>query len=188
LESILVRTFAAWRGSTKQGTSSSVPSSLVEAAARAIANAIDDLALSESIASASCGADILFHEACRARKIPTTIVLPFPPNAFERRSVGGIQQGDWVERFRALIANTPRDRLVALDLDPEQNPYGACNRAILQLAQAATPAPSLLALWDGRPGDAPGGTADMINRVREIGGRVVIIDLAGLLFAAGTCV
>jgi hypothetical protein len=153
------------------------PPRLVDAAGRAIGQAIEELAPTDAIASASRGGDILFLEACRARNIPTTIVLPFSPDEFERRSVAGVEQGDWVARFRALIAATPPERLIVLDLNDEPDPYGACNLAVLKRAQeASSSAPLLLALWDGKGGDGPGGSADMVERVRRADGRVAIID------------
>jgi hypothetical protein len=81
--------------------------------------AIDELAPTDAIASASRGGDILFLEACRTRNIPTTIVLPFSPDEFERRSVAAVEQSDWVARFRALIAATPPEQLIVLDLNDE---------------------------------------------------------------------
>ncbi len=157
------------------------PPRLVDAASRAIGKAIDELAPTDAIASASRVGDILFLEACRARNIPTTIVLPFSPDEFERRSVAGVEQGDWVARFRALIAATPPERLIILNLNDEPDPFGACNLAVLKQAQAAsTSVPVLLALWDGKGGDGPGGSADMVERVRSTGGRVMILDPATL--------
>lgn len=157
------------------------PPRLVDAAGRAIGKAIDELSPTDAIASASRGGDILFHEACRAGNIPTTIVLPFSPDEFERRSVAGVEQGDWIARFRALIAATPPERLIVLELNDEPDPYGACNLAILERAQEQSSLPPLLlALWDGKGGDGPGGSADMVERVRNTGGRVKILDPATL--------
>jgi hypothetical protein len=157
------------------------PPRLVDAAGRAIGKAIDEFAPPDAIASASRGGDILFLEACRARNIPTTIVLPFSPDEFELRSVAGVEQGDWVARYRALIATTPPERLIVLELNDEPDPYGACNLAVLRRAQtASSSAPFLLALWDGMGGDGLGGSADMVERVRNTGGRVVILNPATL--------
>jgi hypothetical protein len=157
------------------------PPSLVDAAGGAIGKAIDGLAPIDAIASASRGGDILFLEACRARSIPTTIVLPFSPDEIERRSVAGVGPGDWVARYRALNAATPPERLIVLDLNHEPDPYGACNLAVFKNAQEASSSPLLLlALWDGKGGDGPGGAADMVKRMRMVVGRVTIIDPARL--------
>jgi hypothetical protein len=58
-------------------------------------------------------------------------VLPFSPDEFERRSVAGVEQSDWIARYRALIAATPPEWLIILDLNDEPDPYGACNLAVL---------------------------------------------------------
>ena len=40
---------------------------------------------------------------------------------------------------------------------------------------------TLIALWDGKGGDGPGGTAHMIEEVRSRGARIRIIDTNALL-------
>ncbi|MFO1101424.1 MAG: hypothetical protein U1E20_00805 [Methylocystis sp.] len=173
--------FTGHRVDAPDRAKSRFPPRLVDAAGRAIGKAIDELSPAHCIASASRGGDILFLEACRARGIPSTIVLPFSPDEFERRSVAGVSEGDWVARYRSLIASTRPERLIVLNLVAEPDPYRACNLAILKRAQAASPsAPLLLALWDGEGGDGPGGSADMVERVRKAGGRAVIINPSAL--------
>jgi hypothetical protein len=39
---------------------------------------------------------------------------------------------------------------------------------------------TLIALWNGRGGDGPGGTEDMVDQARERGAKVVILDTKSL--------
>jgi hypothetical protein len=43
--------------------------------------------------------------------------------------------------------------------------YGACNTRLLELARNNGNV-HLVALWDGKGGDGPGGTADLVARVQ----------------------
>ena len=156
------------------------PSELEAAAAHAIDCAIAKIVPSIGIASAARGGDILFHEACRGRGIPTTIVLPFPVAEFERRSVSGLVDGRWEQRFRALISSAERPRIVERDTSNRPNAFRACNEMMLDLAKASDPTPTLLALWDRRSGDGPGGTAEMVTAVNCLGGEVIIIEPSSL--------
>ena len=36
---------------------------------------------------------------------------------------------------------------------------------------------TLIALWDGKSGDGPGGTADMLQVARSRGARTVVLDI-----------
>ncbi len=156
------------------------PPDLEPAAAHAIARAIAEISPTIGIASAARGGDILFHEACRARGIHTTIVLPFSVAEFEKRSVSGLATGQWERRFRSLLSDTGDSRVVVLDASDSSNPFVACNQAMLDFAQARDPRPTLLALWDGRHGDGPGGTAEMVMAIERLGGRVIVIDPSSL--------
>src|SRR5512147_1654469 len=77
------------------------PSSLEGTARAAIGAALDKVAsrrIVGAFASGARGGDILFHEECRRRGIPTVMVLPFQPDAFVKTSVEGIAGEDWVRR------------------------------------------------------------------------------------------
>lgn len=156
------------------------PPDLEPAAARAIARAIAEISPTIGIASAARGGDILFHEACRAQGIETTIILPFAIAEFEKRSVSGLPTGQWERRFHSVLSAARPSRLIVLDASSSSDPYGACNKAMLERAQASDQKPMLLALWDGRYGDGPGGTAEMVKAIERLGGRVVIIEPASL--------
>jgi hypothetical protein len=153
------------------------PPELEPAAARAIARAVADIAPTVGIASAARGGDILFHEVSRAQGIPTVVVLPFQEDdEFEKQSVAGLPKSDWEARFRAILAKTAPSCVVHLGARGSANVFSECNRAMLAIASASDPKPTLLALWDRKGGDGPGGTAEMVNAVEQIGGRVIILD------------
>lgn len=115
-------------------------------------------------ASGAQGADILFHEQCRACGIDTMIILPFPPDAFVDTSVKGVPGSDWELRFQALWTSTPERRREVMNLPVTDDAFGRCNIRLLERAGAHGRI-HLIALWDGKAGDGPGGTADLIARV-----------------------
>jgi hypothetical protein len=156
------------------------PPSLEEAAKKAIERAIAEIGPTSAIASAARGGDILFHEACRAKGIQTTIVLPLPEAEFVRLSVSGASGGHWEERFRTLMSDSGPAQIIQLDSTHSSNPFRDGNYAMLELAKMHDPMPTLLALWNGQNGDGPGGTADMVDAIQRMGGRVVIIEPSSL--------
>lgn len=127
------------------------------------------------ISSAANGGDILFLEACAARAIPCHIILPFTPEEFIRRSVATDASGDWEKRFHRAWSATPEERRYILSIPAGVDPYVACNDALLALASALGE-PQLVALWDGKVSDGPGGTADLVAKARSEGWPVKLID------------
>lgn len=129
----------------------------------------------------ACGGDILFAEACLQRGIQIDIYLPFEPSEFIQDSVNFA--GDhWVERFYAIL-NHPN---ITLHLQPERlgaipegdNAYGRNNRwALYSTLAHDIRSVRLIALWNGQGGDGPGGTADMVQQVRQLGGIVEHLDI-----------
>lgn len=153
------------------------PPSLEGAARDAIGAELDKLktrAIAGGFASGARGGDILFHEECRRRGIPTTIVLPFHPDRFVKSSVEGAEGGDWVRRFRVLWEQTPAPARLVLDLPATDEAFAACNERLLDLARRQGSV-HLVALWDGKGGDGPGGTADMVRQAGESGDRPHVI-------------
>lgn len=153
------------------------PPSLEGAARAAIGAELDRVkprTIAGGFASAARGGDILFHEECRKRGIETTIVLPFQPDDFVKMSVEGTEGEDWPRRFRALWDATPTEARVILELPVTDKAFAACNTRLLALAGKKGPI-HLIALWDGRGGDGPGGTADMVKQAIDSGDQPGII-------------
>ena len=153
------------------------PPALEGAARTAIGAELDRLkarGLAGGFASGARGGDILFHEECRKRGIATTIVLPFAPDEFAKASVEGVDDGDWPRRFRRLWDQTPVERRLVLDLPVTDDAFATCNTHLLDLARRQGSI-HLIALWDGKGGDGPGGTGDMVKQAAGSGDRPHII-------------
>jgi hypothetical protein len=151
------------------------PASLEDAAMREIKKRIERCRQSvpatevAGFASGARGGDILFHEICREAGIKTAIILPFPPERFVVKSVEGVPNSEWVDRFRALWRDREHTLLnEVMDLPETDDAYSACNIRVLELAKDYGQV-HLIALWDGKCGDGPGGTADLVEQVKEVG-------------------
>lgn len=128
---------------------------------------------------AACGGDILFIEACLRRNLKVEVFLPFYQAEFIQNSVNFA--GDtWVERLYN-IQNHPNvtihlqsDRLGAV---PEgDDAYERNNRwALYSTLMYGIDRVRLIVLWNGKDGQT-GGTADMVQQVRQLGGIVEHID------------
>ncbi len=136
-----------------------------------------NLAIAPGIA---CGGDILFLEACLQRQIKAEVYLPFEPAKFIEKSVS-FAGNNWVERFYQ-IKNHP---LVTIHLQLEQigavpegeNPFERNNLWALSSSLIyGIKRVRLVVLWDGKGGDGPGGTGDMVKQVSQRGGIVEHID------------
>ena len=158
-----------------------------EAARRAIAERLDHLQAGEgdlAICGGACGGDILFAEEALGRGLKLNVRIPFPEGEFLEKSV--IFAGDrWLERYQAVKENPNTALLVMpeeLGPTPENvNPYARNN--LWQLEYAFSWGPEkvrFIALWDGNPGDGPGGTKHMCDSVKERSGEVHIIDINAL--------
>ncbi len=118
------------------------------------------------LSSGARGGDILFHEACRGMGVETRIVLPFEPETFIRTSVAGVPGGNWEDRFWRLWEGTPENNREVLDLRQNNQAYATCNMRLIELARARGRF-HLIALWDGKGGDGPGGTAHMVAQAKQ---------------------
>jgi len=131
------------------------------------------------IAGAASGVDLLFHEVCRELGIPTRVCLPIPIEDYRRQSVadGG---PNWVEKFNHFIAAHPP---VILSDSEELPPwaakikdYGVFQRGNIWNMQDALLRPNadvtLVALWNQKAGEGPGGTADMVKLAKSHGAKV----------------
>jgi hypothetical protein len=131
------------------------------------------------IGGAASGTDLLFHEVCAELGIRTVIVLPIPIEDYCRKSVadGG---PDWVERFIKLVAVNPPIVLSDTDEVPVWartiHNYSVFQRGNIWMIENALLYPNadvtLLALWNGKAGDGPGGTADMVKLAEAQGAKV----------------
>ncbi len=134
----------------------------------------------EGVAGGASGGDILFHEVCEELGIPTVVLLAVPADRYVAASVqdGG---AEWVERFWRLCQRVPPEVLGnSDDLPPwlsgvrgysiwQRNNLWTLSNALSRDSAQVT----LMLLWDGQPGDGPGGTADMAMLARARGVKVL---------------
>ena len=117
-------------------------------------------------ASAACGSDILFLEAIRKQGGVTHIVLPYEQEAFAGDSVGIIPGAGWTARFKEVLAGAATVTTVSPQkLVQGGLSYDYANQVLLGLAEINAKHLDTdlagLAVWDGSPGDGPGGTASI---------------------------
>jgi hypothetical protein len=133
----------------------------------------------EAFAGGASGSDIIFHEACERMGIPSTMLLTLPPDRYLVRSVQ--QSGDWVDRFWHLSRSHPMRVLGETDALPPwlagvrgYNVWQRNNLWALATGLSKDRAEvTLMLVWDGQPGDGPGGTADMAKLARARGVKVL---------------
>jgi hypothetical protein len=131
------------------------------------------------IAGAASGVDLLFHEVCKEFGIPTKVCLPIPIENYRRQSVadGG---PDWIEKFNRLVTSNPPIILSDSDELPPWaagiKDYGVFQRGNIWNMQDALLRPNadvtLVALWNQKAGEGPGGTADMVKLAKSHGAKV----------------
>jgi hypothetical protein len=159
--------------------------SIARAAIRAaVAKEIQEYGSAVGMAGAASGGDILFHEVCEELGVTTRLLLALPPEAYVTESVAPAGP-DWVRRFYALRARFPAAPILARTQDPpgwmgHRDDYSIWKRNNLWLLFEALAAGSknmtLIALWNGKAGDGPGGTAHMIQIAKSRGAETRVLD------------
>ena len=130
------------------------------------------------LAGGANGGDILFHEIAARLGVPTELCLALPPDEYCAASVadGG---KEWVARFEALCEGLPI-RLLPEEAHRDERRLSVWERSNLWMLDRAFAwtrgGVSLLSLWNGKGGDGPGGTADMVSRADAGGARRVPMD------------
>jgi hypothetical protein len=169
------------------------PPALVDAAARRIDAALADLDAGPrdvAFTEGAAGGDLLFAEACLARGVPLTLLLPLAESEFVARSLLSASDGaGWHARYRSLVARLASPPRAAPDvlgpLPPGEDPFVRGNLWLLASALAAGAGRlRCVCLWDGGGGDGPGGTSHLVEAVRAAGGDVVRIDTRSLAAAS----
>lgn len=136
------------------------------------------------IAGGASGGDTLFHEVCEELGIPTRLYLAIPRDDYVKESVASAGP-EWVERFNQL--HNKLDVHVLSDSDElprwlqEKPNYSIWQRNNLwmlhnALADAGGENVTLIALWNGEKGDGPGGTEDLVQKAKERGAKVIILN------------
>lgn len=127
------------------------------------------------------GADLIAGEQALALGCDVWLLVALPEDEFVAASVA-IPGTRWEQRFRRLRSRCPTwfqaDALGPAG--PAGNVFERNNDWCLATAcaQARPALPRVLAVWDGRAGDGPGGTAHLVERARSLGAAVEVVDPA----------
>jgi hypothetical protein len=165
------------------------PADKVPIAAREIQTLLDRLAVGPedlALTQGAAGGDLLFAQACVDRQVRVQLLLSLPEDEFIRQSVLPSADGEsWRDAYLALKArlrDLPREMPDELDGVPANtNRFARCNLWLLQTALAwGEHKVHLICLWDGQGGDAPGGTAHMVDEARRRGAQVTWLDTRSL--------
>ncbi len=136
----------------------------------------EDLALTQG----ASGGDLIFAEACQARRVKLQLLQPFLEPDFIERSVNPAA-GEWRRRYFAVKAGLDPDhppRCMPEELGAsERNSYERCNLWLLYTALCYGPEKvKFICLWNGGGGDGPGGTQHMVQEVKKRTGQVIWLD------------
>lgn len=142
------------------------PQRLVDQVSQAVAAVFDRWRVgpgSVIICGGARGADIIGAEAGLARGARVVVILALPADAFEATSVA-LPGTEWAERYRRLLA-VAEVRQPPPSAAQERDVFAHTNQRMVDAALARDPQPKVLLVWDGKTGDGPGGTADLVTRL-----------------------
>lgn len=162
------------------------PPALEPAVRSAIRERLRPIRAGFGYSSAGCGGDILFLECLRELNAETHVVLPYDRDQFLHDSVDIVPGGDWGARYARQLAGA-KDVITASEHRMAEGGMSFEYGFLMLDGTAGVRADELdtdlvcLALWDGKPGDGPGGTAAAVERWRNGGRQPQIIDLSEIL-------
>lgn len=140
--------------------------------------------------SAGCGGDILFLETVKELHAETHIVLPYDRDQFREDSVDIVPGADWNARFDRALADATEvvtasdQRMAGGGMSYEYGFLMLDGTAGVRADELDTEL-VCLSVWDGKPGDGPGGTAGSVERWRAAKRKLEIINLSELLERQG---
>jgi tetratricopeptide (TPR) repeat protein len=171
------------RGEGKEKPPRFPPAKIAAGAAR-IRAALDEIGAGAGdlgLCGGASGGDLLFAEACLERGMRVELRLARPENEFLAESVTFADPDRRWEHSFTRVTENPSTTVLIMPEELGPAPKGVsvhdrCNRWILYtaLSQGLLKA-SFITLWDGEPGDGPGGTQNMVELVRKLTGRQPII-------------
>jgi class 3 adenylate cyclase len=159
------------------------PEELASAVGAQIQQKLDKLEPGFAFSSAACGSDILFLEAMLDRGAEVSIVLPYNEEEFIRDSVEIVSRSNWRGRFDRVMSRAARVVTASNQrLEIGGVSYDFCNELILGLAtiRARQLDTQLIpiAVWNGMPGDGPGGAASAVQNWQHLGYKPEIVHLS----------
>lgn len=143
-----------------------------------------------ALAGGASGGDLLFHECCEEMGIPSRVLLPMALREFEAASVAPAGRA-WVARFRALLERAGPDRTRIMKKGDGQleaeggNIWQRTNYWMIEEAMAIATEQAVLALWDGKAGDGPGGTEHFLAIASQAGIRILPVIATEMLLGPG---
>jgi class 3 adenylate cyclase len=152
--------------------------------ARRIACELEAVQATDGFASAACGGDILFLEAIIARGGKAHVTLPCAVEAFRRDCVDIIPGSDWSARFDRILEAAHSVEVLGEQYASDNSMASeCCNRVMAGLAERCAQSNGaevvVIALWDGRPGDAVGGTHSTVEYCVRHGFKIrLMMDLS----------
>lgn len=169
-----------------KGRGERFPESKVDAVRGRVARQLDEWGAGRgdlAVCGGARGADIIFAELCAARGARVWLFLALPVDEFVEESVRS-RDTDWERRFRDLRSRESVKTFLLAESagqTPEaESVFARTNLWMLDAARAEAGDPSniyAVLVWDERPtGDGPGGTSDFAARVKDLGGRLSVIN------------
>jgi len=162
------------------------PAELEAAIRDAIRERLKELNAGFGFSSAACGSDILFLETIAEMGGDAHVFLPYEKHEFMRDSVEIIPGANWGSRCEEVLKRAASVNVAsAFKFAAGTVEYDYVNRllhgmAVVSAHQLDT-ALSALAVWDGRSGDGPCGTASSVGHWRQSGLSVEIIAVDEIL-------
>jgi hypothetical protein len=166
------------------------PATKTDAAGARIRTALDEIGAGAGdlgLCGGASGGDLLFAEACLERGMRLEVRLARRENEFLAESVTFADPNRHWERSFNAVTHHPATLVLVMPDELGPAPDGVsvhdrCNRWMLYCALSyGLRRTSFVTLWNGEPGDGPGGTEHMIHWVRKLTGRQpLIIDPATL--------
>jgi len=155
------------------------PASALGTVRLAIRDRLRKLDAGFGFSSIAGGADVLFLEELLERGGNAHVFLPFPLEVFANVSIGH----EWRARVDRILSDSRVTLTVLGDVPADGNlstAFAACNDAMCEKAitfsKRLCEDPRMVAVWDGRPGDGAGGTADTVFAWQGSGYLVEIIE------------
>lgn len=159
------------------------PASSADSVKARIRAAVENLGIGFGYSSAANGADILFLEVMQELGRETYITLPMAEPDFIARSVRHDSSPEWIARFENVLDRATAVTIAETSLPPSGIvfDYGnqLCFGAAAQKARELDTELIVLAVWDGRAGEARGGTADVVQMASAAGARIEVITPDG---------
>ena len=158
--------------------------------AQSLSEELERVGAVDGFASAACGGDILFLEALLARGARAHVVLPCAVESFRRDCVDVIPGSDWGSRFDRILGTATTVEVLGEQYASDNAMASeCCYRVMIGLAARSAEEkreePLVIALWDGTPGDAAGGTYSAVQYSLERDSVRLMTDLFSAP-AAGT--